>query len=53
MPRKPNTVRYVPSWFPGAYFQRRAQYFREQLSQIDTVPFEWVKKQMVGRLIPI
>jgi len=41
-------VRFVPSWFPGAGFQRVASDLGQKLSRIDAVPFNWVKQQIVG-----
>jgi len=40
-------VRYVPEWFPGAGFQRKAREWRQML--IDTVetPFAYVQNEMV------
>ena len=44
-------LRYIPSWFPGAHFQRLAAEWRDHLTQMVETPFELVKKQMVRCLL--
>lgn len=41
-----NSVKYIPSWFPGAGFKRVAQSWREQLIGIADRPYAFVKAQM-------
>ncbi|KAG1742799.1 cytochrome P450 [Suillus paluster] len=40
------SLRFVPSWFPGAGFKRVAFNLRKKLSRSDTIPFNWVKQQI-------
>lgn len=42
-------LRYIPKWFPGAMFQRKAAAWRERLTDMAEIPFEFVKVQMVSR----
>lgn len=42
-------LRYLPSWFPGAGFQRIASEWREDLRQMADIPYELVKQKMVSR----
>ncbi|KAH8102293.1 cytochrome P450 [Cristinia sonorae] len=39
-------LKYVPAWFPGASFKRKASAWRKSLLTTADVPFEDVKKQM-------
>ncbi|KAL4937129.1 hypothetical protein BDV06DRAFT_232778 [Aspergillus oleicola] len=39
-------LRYIPSWFPGATFQRTAALFRKQTEALADVPWAFVKRQM-------
>ncbi|KIJ54068.1 hypothetical protein M422DRAFT_241327 [Sphaerobolus stellatus SS14] len=39
-------LEYVPEWFPGAGWKRRASYFRTSTVAINTVPYEMVKKNI-------
>ncbi|KAJ6585036.1 cytochrome P450 [Mycena capillaripes] len=39
-------LRYLPSWFPGAGFQRFAAECRELTEEMRQVPFEFVKQNM-------
>ena len=41
------SLKYVPSWFPGAGFQRKARYYRETLQNMIDVPFNMVQRQLV------
>ncbi|KAG0694046.1 cytochrome P450 [Suillus ampliporus] len=40
------SLRFVPSWFPGAGFKRVALDLGQKLSRTDTIPFNWVKQQI-------
>ena len=42
-------LKYVPSWFPGAGFQRKAAYWREVNATMVEKPFRYVKEQLVGK----
>ena len=39
---------YVPSWFPGAGFQRKAAYWRKLSESMVEKPFRHVQEQLVG-----
>lgn len=41
-------LRYIPQWFPGAGFQRKAAAWRTCLTDMTEIPFEFVKEQMVS-----
>ncbi|KZO97553.1 cytochrome P450 [Calocera viscosa TUFC12733] len=41
-------LRFVPEWFPGAEFQRKAKYYREQMRSAYKAPLDWVKSQMAA-----
>ena len=41
------TVRYVPAWFPGAEFKRYAKRVGAKMAEMEHVPFNWAKKQIV------
>ncbi|KIK79440.1 hypothetical protein PAXRUDRAFT_280461 [Paxillus rubicundulus Ve08.2h10] len=46
-------LRFVPSWFPGAGFKRKAAVWREQLSEVDRKPYAWAKAQLKsGNYVP-
>lgn len=38
-------LKYVPSWFPGAGFQKKAAYWREVINTMAENPFRHVKEQ--------
>ena len=40
-------LKYVPSWFPGAGFQRKAAYWRKDLNTMAEKPFRHVQEQLV------
>jgi hypothetical protein len=40
-------LKYVPSWFPGAGFQKKAAYWREINASVTEKPFHYVKEQLV------
>ncbi|KAL4953791.1 cytochrome P450 [Aspergillus filifer] len=39
-------LKYIPSWVPGASFQRTAALFRKQTEALSDVPWAFVKRQM-------
>ena len=41
-------LKYVPSWFPGAGFQKKAAYWREVNATLAEKPFRYVEDQLVG-----
>ena len=41
-------LKYVPSWFPGAGFQKKAAYWRELNAAVIEKPFRYVEEQLVG-----
>ena len=41
-------LKYVPSWFPGAGFQKKATHLRELNKTVVGNPFYYVKEQLVG-----
>ena len=41
------TLKYVPSWFPGAGFQKKAAYLRELSKIVIEKPFRYVEEQLV------
>lgn len=40
-------VRYIPLWFPGASFRRKANEWAETLQEMVDRPYAFVKQQMV------
>ena len=42
------SLRYVPSWFPGAGFQVQANKWRDELNRLATQPLEEVQAKMAG-----
>ena len=42
------TVKYVPEWFPGAGFQKKAKIWRKSVEEMNTKPFEAVKESLVS-----
>ena len=40
-------LKYVPSWFPGAGFQKKAAHWREVNASVIKKPFHYVKEQLV------
>ena len=40
-------MRFVPSWFPGATWKRKAKLYRDYMEKMLRVPFELVKQQIV------
>lgn len=43
------TVKYIPSWLPGAGFKRKAAAWKTVIERGADEPFQWVKNSMVGR----
>ena len=41
---------YVPSWFPGAGFKRKAAHWRKLSENMVEKPFRYVQEQLVGEL---
>ena len=41
-------LKHVPSWFPGAGFQKKAAHWREVNKALTETPFRYVKEQLVG-----
>jgi hypothetical protein len=44
-------LKYVPSWFPGAGFQKKAARWRESNNTMAEKPFSHVKEQLVYKFI--
>ena len=40
-------LKYVPSWFPGAGFQKKAAHWRELNKTLIEKPFRYAKEQLV------
>ena len=40
-------LKYVPSWFPGAGFQKKAAHWREAINTMAEKPFLHVQEQLV------
>lgn len=47
------SVKYIPSWFPGAGWKRKASLYHSTLQSMLNTPFDWVKQEMVTRLSPL
>ena len=45
------TVKYLPTWVPGASFIKQAAAWREDVVMMSKVPFDDVKKQLVRLLL--
>ncbi|EJU00371.1 cytochrome P450 [Dacryopinax primogenitus] len=41
-------LRFLPEWFPGANFKKKARYYREQMHGAYQGPLDWVKAQMAA-----
>ena len=41
-------LKHVPSWFPGAGFQKKAAHWREVNAILAEKPFRYVEEQLVG-----
>ncbi|KAJ7102950.1 cytochrome P450 [Mycena crocata] len=46
----PRLVRFVPQWFPGAGWKKKAAHYHQTLQNMLDTPYDWVKKQMVGSM---
>jgi hypothetical protein len=45
-------LKYVPSWFPGAGFQKKAAHWSQVNTSMIQRPFDYVKDQLVGFFPP-
>jgi hypothetical protein len=45
-----SAVAHIPTWFPGAGFQREALYTRQLAQKVLNAPFEFTKSQIVSNL---
>ena len=45
-------LKYVPSWFPGAGFQKKAAYWSQINALMTQKPFDYAKDQLVGVFFP-
>lgn len=45
------SVKYVPEWFPGASFQRKARKWKDQGYEMRDKTFEIVKRDMVHNVL--
>ena len=45
-------LRYLPSWFPGAGFKRKAAMVFSKTEQLATEPYEFTKNSVVSRHFP-
>ena len=43
-------LKYVPSWFPGAGFQKKAAHWRKVNAALSEKPFRYVQEQLVGAI---
>ena len=43
---------YVPSWFPGAGFKKKAAHWRKLGEILTEKPFRYVQEQLVGESFP-
>ena len=41
-------LKYLPSWLPGAGFQKKAAHWREVNATLSENPFRYVEEQLVG-----
>lgn len=46
-------LKYVPSWFPGANFKRKARQWWEVTHELVEVPFAETKRNMVSQPFPL
>ena len=44
-------LKYVPSWFPGAGFQKKAAHWSQVNASMIQRPFDYVKDQLVGEFL--
>ena len=45
------TVKYIPSWLPGAGFKRKAKKYALVLRDLVEIPHRYVKSQLVSYLV--
>ncbi|GJJ15152.1 hypothetical protein Clacol_009427 [Clathrus columnatus] len=46
-------VRFIPSWFPGGSFKRKAEEYKKVLVAVDQIPYDWAKQTInSGNYIP-
>lgn len=45
-----SAVAHIPTWFPGASFQREALHSRQLAQRVLNAPFEFTKSQIVSNL---
>ncbi|KAF8598010.1 cytochrome P450, partial [Ceratobasidium sp. AG-I] len=45
-------LQYVPVWFPGAGWKRKAQAWRADKDEMLHVPYNWTKNQMASGTVP-
>ena len=41
-------LRYLPSWFPGGSFKKQAVQWKNRLHEIERLPYDWAKVQIVS-----
>ena len=41
-------LKHIPSWFPGAGFQKKAAHWRDVNASVIERPFRYVEEQLVG-----
>ncbi|KIL57118.1 hypothetical protein M378DRAFT_16464 [Amanita muscaria Koide BX008] len=41
-------LRFLPPWFPGNVYKRRAAVYKERMWHIDNVPHRWAKEQIAS-----
>lgn len=41
-------LQYVPAWFPGAEWKRKANLWRAEKEDMLNVPYDWTKGQLVS-----
>ena len=41
-------LRFLPSWFPGSQFHKAAEECRASTTEMQDMPYNFVKKNMVG-----
>jgi hypothetical protein len=44
------SLKYLPSWFPGAGFQKKAAHWREVNASLSGNPFRYVEDQLVREI---
>ena len=42
------SLKYLPSWFPGAGFQKKAAHWRKVNASLTENPFRYAEEQLVG-----